>query len=77
MTNLNTIMEISNLCHQRNIELKIDHSGIVLSAYRNKNVYTRRYELTDITNVIKDLPLEVIVDLFIEDAVLQFGKIAY
>lgn len=77
MTSLNTIIEISNLCKKKNIDVRIDESGIVLSAYRNGNILHKRYELDMLGKIVKDLPLEIIVDLFIEETILHFKKAAY
>ena len=77
MTNLNTIIEISNLCKKHNIDVRIDESGIVFSAYRNGHLFSKRYELEMLSKIVLDLPLEIIIDLFIEESVLQFKRAAY
>lgn len=74
MTNLNTIIELANLCRKRNIEMSINKSQIVLSAYRNGRVLSKSYEFELLGKIVKDLPIEIILDLFIEETVLQFKR---
>ena len=76
MANLNMIMEISNLCKKKNIDMRIDESGILLSTYKNREILSKRYDLDTIGNVVENLPLEIIVDMFIEEHVLQFKRAA-
>ena len=73
MTNLNTIIEISNLCKKNNIEMSIDGSGIVLTAGK----ISKRYELEMLNKIVTDLPIEIIIDLFLEEMVLNFRKAVY
>ena len=74
MTNLNTIIEISNLCKKNNIEVRIDGSGILLSTYKEGNVISKHYDLEILNKIVDNLPLEIIVDLFLEEMVLKFRK---
>ena len=73
MTNLNAIIKISDLCKQNNINMTIDGSGIILTA----GSISKRYELDMLSKIVQDLPLEVIIDLFLEEMVLNFQKAAY
>jgi hypothetical protein len=74
MTNLNTIIRLSALCEKHDIELKVDGSGIEFSAYRNGRILNKRYDLDIIGKIVKELPIEVLVDLFIEESILKFKR---
>jgi hypothetical protein len=71
---LNAILEISKICKENNIKATIDESGIVLSAMKNGEEITKRFDLDEINIISMNLPLIVLFDLFIEDAVLKYNR---
>lgn len=70
MSNLNAVIEISALCKSRNIDVNIDTSGIVLSTLKNGDTLRKRYDLDTLSKIVTDLPLEILIDVFIEETVL-------
>lgn len=74
MNELNAILEISRICKENNIEATIDASGIVLKTDKNGEEITKRFDLDEINIISMNLPLIVLFDLFIEDAVLKYNR---
>lgn len=67
MNEIKTVIEISNKCKEHNIEAKIDESGMILSANRNGEIISKHFNLEEIGIIALNLPLDIIVDMFLEE----------
>ena len=74
MANLNTIIEISEMCKLRKIEMKITEAGLVLSAVKDGKTISKCYDLESINIITLDFPVEIMIDIFLEESVLNFNK---
>ena len=76
MTSINTIIELSEVCKEHNIKMGIDESGIMLSALKHGKEISKNYDLETINIIALSYPVQIIIDMFIEEYVLQFKKAA-
>lgn len=74
MTSINAVIELSRICEKHNIKMSIDESGVILSAYRHGEKVQKHYDVRTINIISLDHPLQIIIDMFLEEYVYKFKK---
>jgi len=74
MTSINSIIELTEMCKKNDIEMVIDESGVAISAYRNGKKMSRHYDLKTINIISLNHSIQIIIDTFREEFILQFNR---
>ena len=71
---LNAIIELSKICEKQGVKMGIDETGIVLSTLRHGKEIKKHYDIKSMNIITLDFPLQIIIDMFLEEHVLKFKR---
>lgn len=71
---LSAIIELTETCKEHNLKMSIDGSGIILTANKHGNEISKHYDLETINIITLNYPVQIIIDLFLEEYVYQFKR---
>lgn len=74
MNEIKTLIEIVNICKIHNIEVKLAKTGLTLLTRRNGDTISRDYDLDTINIISLNHPLDILIDMFLEDVFLSCGE---
>ena len=76
-TSLKSVIDLSNICRQRDVEMMITEAGITLTTNKHGMTVNKSYDLNTINIIALDHPIDIIIDMFLEEIFMKFKKAVY